>query len=274
LLILNKIKVLSFCVLFFAFCHKNYSQVDNSEKPEKQAHFITGIGGSYVNVIDEGISPLLYKGIGGSVQLGHFLEKDRGVSTSWAKFDFNNPSSSISGAEMYTFRLEGHYQRYWKIAAQADKKWKLRPGFDLSAKWALRQHLSFTNNSQHIETRFSVAPALMINRSFKLWERTFETGVFTNIPLLTYATRPLFASTRFSASLNKTEATFFDYVKEGEVISFGSYFKWSSQYFLFYPFKNGNGLRLDYFWNYESYKTQNPIKTGEHSIMISTFFKI
>jgi len=271
---LNKIKFLSFCFLFIAFCHKNYGQADNSGKYKSKSHFMTGIGGSYVNVIDEGISPLLYKGIGGSVQLGHFLEKDKSISTTWAKFDFNNPSSSISNAEMYTFRLEGHYQRYWKIASQADEKWKIRPGFDLSAKWALRQHLGFTNNSQHIETRFSIAPAIMITRPFKLWERDFKIGVFSNIPLLTYATRPLFASTRFPASVNKEEATFFDYVKEGEIISLGSYFKWSAQYFLYYSLKNGNGLRLDYFWNYESYKAQNPIKTGEHSIMFSTFFKI
>jgi hypothetical protein len=248
-------------------CHQSFGQ-------EKETHFITGIGGSYVNVIDEGISPLLYNGIGGNVLLGHIQEKENSIKTSSAKFDFNIPSSSISNAEMYTFRLEGHYQRYWKIATRENKKLKIRPGFDVSAKWALRDHQSFTNNSQHIETRFSVAPAIMITRPFELWNRGFELGLFTSMPLVTYATRPLFASTRFSASINKEEVEFFDYVKEGEIISFGSYFKWSAQYYLYYPFKNGNGLRLDYFWSYESYKAQNPIKTGEHSIMISTFFKI
>jgi hypothetical protein len=240
---------------------------------EKQTHLITGIGGSYVNVIDEGISPLLYNGIGGNVILGHFQEKEKSINTSWAKFDFNNPTSSVSNAEMYTFRLEGHYQRYWKISNQTDNKWKIRPGFDLSAKWALRQHLSFTNNSQHIETRFSVAPSLMIARPFQLWSRSFELGLFSQIPILTYATRPLFASTKFSNSINK-EVEFFDYVKDGEIISFGSYFKWAAQYYLYYALKNGNGLRLDYHWGYESYKARNPIRTGEHSIMISTFFKI
>ena len=75
---------------------------------------------------------------------------------------------------MYTFRLEGHYQHYWKVKGQAYRSWKIRPGLDFSAKWALRQHLSFTNNSQHIETRFSLAPALMMARPFKLWSRNFE----------------------------------------------------------------------------------------------------
>ena len=31
---------------------------------------------------------------------------------------------------------------------------------------------------------------------------------------------------------------------------------------------------FDYLWNYENYKALNPLKTGEHSIMISTFLKI
>jgi len=274
LLILNKLSI--FCIGFIAFinCFSSLGQEKNVNGFEKQTHFITGIGGSYVNVIDEGISPLLYNGIGGGVILGHFQEKEKNLNTFTAKFDFNNPSSSISNAEMYTFRLEGHFQRYWKLSDDQNKKWKVRPGLDLSAKWALRQHLNFTNNSQHIETRFSIAPALMLARPFKLWNRNFELGTFTSIPFLTYATRPLFASTRFPASVNKEEVKFFDYVKEGEIISFGSYFKWSTQYYLYYPLKNGNGLRLDYFWSYENYKAQNPIKTGEHSIMISTFFKI
>lgn len=258
----------------FVLCFHAIGQDNKSDDFVKQTHFITGVGGSYVNVLDQGISPLLYNGIGGGVILGHFQEKKTNINTFTATFNFNNPSSSISNAEMYTFRLEGHYQYYWKLNSKEDQKLKIRPGLDASAKWALRQHLSFTNNSQHIETRFSIAPALMIARPFHLWKRKFEIGVFTSIPFLTYATRPIFASTRFSSSINKEETEFLDYLRDGETISLGSYFKWSAQYYLFYPLKNGNGLRLDYFWSYESYKAQNPIKTGEHSIMISTFFKI
>jgi len=255
-----------------SFSALGQDKTDTSFK--NQTHFITGIGGSYVNIIDEGISPLLYNGIGGGVVLGHYQEKKKSINTFLAKFDFNAPSSKISNAEMYTYRLEGHYQRYWKLANEANSKWKIRPGVDFSAKWALRQHLSFSNNSQHIETRFSLAPSVMIARPFKLWNRNFELGTFASIPLLTYATRPLFASTKFPASINKEEIEFFDYLKGGEIISLGSYFKWTSQYYFYYAFKNGNGLRLDYLWSFESYKAQNPIKTGEHSIVISTFLKI
>lgn len=274
MLILTRLPVLYLGFIAFFNCYFSFGQGNSASAFEKKTHFITGIGGSYVNVIDEGISPLLYNGIGGAVILGHFQEKGKSINTFSAKFDFNNPSSSISNAEMYTYRLEGHYQRYWKLESQEKKHLVIRPGIDVSAKWALRQHLSFTNNSQHIETRFSAAPSLMIAFPFKIWNREFELGSFTSVPLLTYATRPLFASTRFSASVNKEEVEFFDYVEEGKIISLGSYFKWSAQYYLYYSLKNGNGLRLDYFWSYESYKALNPIKTGEHSIMISTFFKI
>ena len=273
-MILNKLDAFFFSCLTFLICFSTIGQEKKNEAFKKNTHFITGIGGSYVNVIDEGISPLLYKGIGGGAAIGHLQEKAKSLSTSLVKFDFNNPTNSLNSAEMYTFRLEGHYQQYWKLTNQEESTWKIRPGMDASAKWALRQHLSFTNNSQHIETRFSIAPALMIARPFSLWNRNFEFGIFTSIPVLTYATRPIFASTRFAASINKEEIEFFDYVKEGKIVSFGEYFKWSAQYYLYFPLKSGNGLRLDYFWSYERYNAQNPIKTGEHSIMISTFFKI
>lgn len=271
---MNKLKIFGLSLIAYIICFPSMGQDKEADSLQKKTHFITGVGGSYVNLIDHGISPLLYKGIGGAAILGYYQEKPKSVNTFSAKFDFNNPSSSISNAEMYTYRFEGHYQSYWKLKSRRQKKWKIYPGFDASAKWALRQHLTYTNNSQHIETRFSIAPALMVARPFQLWKRDFEIGVFTSTPLLTYATRPLYASTRFQASLNKDEIEFFDYLKEGEIVSFGNYFKWSSQYYLYYQLKNGNGLRLDYFWSYESYNAQNPITTGEHSIMISSFFKI
>jgi len=261
-------------ILCLGLLNKNVAQETISETENRISHFITGVGGSYVNVLDEGISPLLYNGIGGSVILGHLTEKDSKLNTSHLKFDFNNPNSSISNAEMYTFRLEGHYQQYWNVSNENDKFINLNLGFDLSGKWALRQHLSYTNNSQHIETRISVAPAILIDKSFTLWKRKFDIGMFVNIPVVTYATRPLFASTKFPASINKEEVEFFDYILEGDIISFNKYFKWSNQMYLYYPLKNGNGLRLDYFWSFESYQSQNPIKTAEHAIMISTFFQL
>lgn len=254
-------------------CH-SYAQVNLTDQKSNQTHFITGVGGSYVNVLDEGISPLLYKGSGGSVVLGHFRETQKNVSSSLATFHFNNPSSSISGADMYTYRLEGKYQHYWKIKKNEEKKWKVRPGVSGTANWNLRQHRSFTNNSQHIETRFSVAPAIMITRPFTLWKRDFEFGLFNQLPLITYATRPLFASTKFPASVNKEKVDFYDYLLQGELVSFGKYFKWSAQTYLLFPLKSGNALRLDYFWAFESYNAINPIRTGEHAIMISTFFKL
>ncbi|PTB91495.1 hypothetical protein C9994_15445 [Marivirga lumbricoides] len=138
----------------------------------------------------------------------------------------------------------------------------------------MRDHLNFTNNSQHIETRFSLAPSVLLQLPFSLFSRKFETGIFSQIPIITYASRPIFASTKFSASLNKDEASFFDYLKGGQVTSFGNYFRWSAQSYLLFHLKNNNAIRLDYFWMYEDYNSINPITTGEHSIMLSTFFKL
>lgn len=269
-------KLCHFCLSCVAFLYgfSSLGQENHVAIFQNNTYFVSSIGGSYVSLLDEGISPLLYNGIGGGANLGHFHDGKRSLNMSSTTFNFNNPSSSISNAEMYTFRLEGQYQQFWKVENQNDKKWKIRPGFNFTAKWAMRNHLNYTNNSQHIETRFAIAPAVMITRPFQLWNRSFEVGAFTNIPLLTYATRPLFASTRFPASVNKEEIEFFDYLKEGEIVSFGKYFKWSAQYYLYYHLANGNGLRLDYQWSYESYRAQNPIMTAEHSIMISTFFRI
>lgn len=251
-----------------------YSSAQVEEEASlKSTHFITGIGGSYINVVDQGISPLLYKGIGGGVVLGHLRETRRSIAQSTARFDFNNPSSSVSGAEMYTYRLEGVYQHYFKLKDQ-ESRLKVYPGISGLGRWMLKQHLSYTNNSQHIETRFSLAPSVLVKFPFNLWKRKFETGIFSQVPLITYATRPLFASARFPASVNKEEVEFIDYLKDGEIISFGRYFRFSTQTYLQYYFKNGNALRLDYFWMFERYDEKNPVSIGEHALMISTFLKL
>ncbi|MBK6265738.1 hypothetical protein JKA74_11880 [Marivirga sp. S37H4] len=270
---MNKRLILSVIVSFLA-SSSLFAQVEETVPPLRNTHFITGLGGSYVNIIDQGISPLLYKGIGGGVVLGHLHETSRSIAQSTARFDFNNPNNSINGTDMYTFRLEGLYQHFFQLKNQSGKKLKILPGISGLGRWVLRDKLSYTNNKQHVETRFSLAPALLIKRPFQLWKRDFEIGMFSQLPLVTYATRPLFASTRFPASVNQDEIKFFDYLKKGEVVSLGSYFRLSAQTYLLYSFKNGNALRLDYFWMFESYNALNPIRTGEHGLMISTFLKL
>lgn len=258
------------CTAFSSIAQLN----DGSSTFKNNSYFITGVGGSYVNVIDEGISPLLYKGVGGGAVLGHFRETSRSIAQSTARFDFNNPGSQVSGAQMYTYRLEGTYQHFFKLKQQESRQFKVSPGAAFLGRWVLRDNLSFTNNSQHIETRFSLAPSVLLQLPFTFLERNFEAGVFSQIPIITYATRPIFASTKFSASLNKENPAFFDYLKDGEISSFGDYFRWSAQTYLLFHFTNQNALRLDYFWMYENYNSINPITTGEHSIMISTFLKL
>lgn len=271
---MNRINLSLLCA-FFGTLFSSFAQVNDKNKPyENKTYFITGVGGSYVNVIDEGISPLLYKGVGGGAVLGHYRETAKSITQSTARFDFNNPISSISGAEMYTYRLEGMYQHFFKTKNQEGNSIKIYPGAAFLGRWVLRDHLSFTNNSQHIETRFSLAPSVLLQLPFSLFKRKFETGIFSQIPIITYATRPIFASTKFSASLNKENADFFDYLKDGEISSFGDYFRWSAQSYLLFHLNSGNAIRLDYFWMYENYNSINPVTTGEHSIMISTFLKL
>ncbi|GAB3327072.1 hypothetical protein GCM10027429_00450 [Marivirga atlantica] len=254
------------------FATQNVSAQDDDF--QKRIFFTTGVGGSYVNVIDQGISPLLYSGVGGAAQFGHIEDREKGYSQSYGRFDFNLLDSETSGATIYSYKAEGSYQHYFKSLGNDEGKWRFYTGFSTHFKWVLRDHTSFTNNSQHIETRFSLAPSAMLRRPFELWSKSFELGLFTHLPLITYANRPLFASTKFPALVNNEDPAWYDYLTNGKVYSWGKYFNIRTQTYLNYYFKNGNGLKLDYYWSYDSLKDVNPIKTGEHAIIISTLFKL
>ncbi len=237
-------------------------------------HFTTGVGGSYANVRDQAHSPLLYNGVGGNVQLGHTRNTFHSFSQSFARFDLNLLNAEQSGATIFSYRLEGHYQYYFKQFSNTQKRLRFYPGLAVVAKWALRDHDSFSNNSQVIETRFSLAPAIKIEFPFVLFNRDFELGIFSQLPLLNYIGRPLFASTKFPDQVANEDTAWHNYLTGGDVYSLGSYVNIKTQTYFTYTFKNGNGLKLDYFWSFESLKDKNPVELGEHALVISTLLKL
>lgn len=245
------------------------------DKKNVERYFLTGVGGSYATIQDDGISPLVYDGIGAAGSISLWEDYNRNKQITSFQFDINFPDSEISGAQLYTFRYELNYSYFFKKKEEGiDKKWLILPGLTVTHKWAFRQHQSYSNNSLHVETRTSLAPSLYLERPFTIFNRDFVLGATSSLPLITYATRPLYASTKFSASLNKEDAGIFDYLSDGEIVTLGKYFKWKNFFFLRYPFKNGNALQLSYDWSLESYKAVNSMKTGEHSLLITTVLKL
>lgn len=227
-----------------------------------------------MNLLDQGISPLLYNGSGGSVQLAYLKENQKIYAQIYARFDLNLLQSAISGAEMISYHTELSYQHYFKRFSLSSRKTKLYPGISGFVNWGIRNHTSYTNNSYHIDTRISIAPSVAAKRDFNLWGRDFTLGSQLHLPLISYVGRPLYASTKFPSLVANDDPKWYDYISEGKLYSLGGSFTIKTQTFLKFQFNNGNAVKLDYFWSYSSLQDVNPIKTGEHALLISTILKL
>jgi len=262
--------VFACCFGFLLITHQLSAQSEEG----RQIFLTTGVGGSYLNVREQAHSPLLYNGLGGNAQLGHIRNTKKSFSQSIARFDFNAVGRNENAASLYSYKFEGQYQHYFKQFSNADRSIRIYPGLAVLGVWRLQDHLNFTNNSQVITTQFSLAPAVKMEWPFALFNRNFELGFFSQLPLLNYIGRPLFASTKFPDQVNNEDPAWHNYITGGKLYSLGGYFNIRTQSYLTYAFKNGNGLKLDYFWSFESLQSQNPMKAGGHSLVISTLFKL
>jgi hypothetical protein len=243
-------------------------------KTKGDKFILIGVGGSYASLMDQGISPLAYSGAGGAAQLAFHSDTKRAINQAFLRFDFNILESAISGATIYSYQTTGAYQYYIKNWAINTGKWAWLPGMVLDFNWALRDHTSFTNNSVHLDTRIAFSPAINVSRDFKLWKRDFQAGANTSVPFLAYISRPLFASTQFPGTINKEEPQWFNYLSDGVIYSLGKNFRINMQSYLCYNFKNGNGLRLDYYWHYNRLEVPNAIKNAGHALLITTVLKL
>jgi hypothetical protein len=273
---LNRFSKIALVFFYFILVNGSEGQVIDSLKDiYLQGKFITvGVGGGHASLQDQGISPLLYSGAGGAAQIGYSSYTAKAVHHAYIRFDFNSLLSEVSGGTIYSYQTTGSYQYFNNKFDFSTAKINWSPGLFLDFNWALRDHTTYTNNSLHIDTRIAFSPAINVNREFKLWKRQFEIGGTWSIPVISYVSRPLFASTQFPATVNKEEPKWFDYIAEGSFYSLGKNRKINMQSYLVYRFKNNNGLRFDYYWSFANLNADNPIKNAGHTFLISTMLKL
>ena len=270
-------KKTTFLILITLLVHLNcLGQKSDSSSVKKWENFINiGAGGSYSAVLDEGISPLLYRGIGGAGLISTRDESAKLLIQTLTRFDFNVVEASESGRQMYAYRFEETLELYMKKWRLVKTPLTIDPGLGVQYKWLLRSHQSYTNNSQHLENKLSFYVGAHSQYDFKLFNRDFEIGNFLRLPLLSYVVRPIYAGAQSPGTLGKEEPSFFDYLKGGNIYTWGKYFEMDLQTYLNYNFKDSpNGISLSYFWTFESLNTVNPSKEGQHALVFSLNVKL
>ena len=244
--------------------------------PFKPRHFNLGIGATLPKFFDESFSALRYQGYAASVTTGLVWARPDTAARHVAhvRFDYGQMSAfSIAYADLNAFRFEGHYA----YERQAAPLWRDRirwyVGGNVSGLWTLWQFQNYSNNSFNNSFYFSLSPQTTLEYPFRLWKRNFQVSYTAFLPLLTFAIRPAYGTTRLPEFLDdERDEPVRQFVGSGRLVSFNHYFRYSNTIALEYALRNTNRLRISYTWDFVGYDAPRLVQSASHNITIATMF--
>jgi hypothetical protein len=109
---------------------------------------------------------------------------------------------------------------------------------------------------------------------FTLGNQKFTAHASAFIPILAFAVRPAYGSSKFEGFLDdadeKPVGSFFE---SGQLVPLNKFFRLNTLYTLEYHLKNNNALRIRYMWDFYTFnETSRTVKAASHMFTIGTMF--
>lgn len=250
--------------------------------------FENGMAIGFHQFRDKAVSPLIYNGPAAMARLalstyGFDIIRDR-------YFHFyagigRNRYAQITSTTASAFAFElGHHELHRIFKAQLNKNSNLRlyGGGAISALFQFRVNPAFMNNAFTRELCFELGSAAALEKDFKVKAKTFklfgktfnkEEKNYTfhfraNIPLMSYIDRPTYVVVEPSETIL---ANMFD----GKVEGFYRFFHLQTRTEISKHLKNGNQVRLSYYWDFMHYNPgNNALALARHSVLFSIIFRL
>ncbi len=266
---MNKRSFLSFLIFFVS--HIIYAQ---ELPPENTTRFFNlGVGYTLPKFLDHSFSTLRYQGHAVSATGGFHFRAPHRLHHLDFRFDYGQLSNASNFATVDYFRFEGNYaykkfvKNLWKDRLQ----WFV--GGSFNSLWTLWIYQGFVNNSYNNSVYASLSPNTSFVYHFELFQRQFRAEAAVFIPILTFAMRPSYGTTRFPGFLDDDrDDTLRQIWESGQFASFNKFFRYSNTISLEYFMKNANRLRLSYEWNFLRYQEPRVVNAASHNITIATMF--
>ncbi len=246
-----------------------------TQAQEKFRSFNIGFGYTLPKFFDQSFSSLRYQGHAASVAGGlHFRKDSSTLEHIDLRFDYGQMSAfAFEFADVNSFRIEGNYSYKKRIKDLWQDRLQWFVGGSINTLYTLWDFSSFSNNSFNTSLYISLSPATSLVYPFKLWNRQFRATYSAYLPLLTFAVRPSYGTTRLPGFLdNEREEPVAQFFESGSITSLNKFFRYSNTWSLEYFLSNRNRLRLSYEWNYVRYSEPRLVQAASHNIVIGTMF--
>lgn len=242
----------------------------------KPRHFNLGVGGALPKFLDESFSVLRYQGYAASVVGGLTWAKPDTTARhiGYVRFDYGQMSAfSFAFADLNSFRFEGYYAYEWLVKPLWRDRLRWYAGGNIGGLWTLWQFQSYSNNAFNNSFYVSLSPQTTFEYPFQLWKRNFQVSYSAFLPLLTFAIRPSYGTTRFSEFLDdERDESVRQFIESGRLASLNNFFRYSNTFALEYALRNTNRLRLSYTWNFVRYTEPRLVQAASHNITLAVMF--
>ena len=244
--------------------------------PFKPRHFNLGIGATVPKFLDKSFSALRYQGYAASVTAGLVWARPDTTARhlGYARFDYGQMSAfSFAFADLNSFRFEGNYRYEVQVKPVGKDRLRWYAGGSFNGLWTLWQFQNFSNNAFNNSFYFSLSPQSTLEYPFRLWKRNFQVSFSAFLPLLTFAVRPSYGTTRLPEFLDEErDEPLRQFLGSGRFTSLNHFFRYSNTWALEYTVRNTNRLRLSYTWNFVRYDEPRLVQSASHHIAIATMF--
>ena len=265
------------CSIFLSFLLSTCFTLASAQSlPLKPRHFNVGVGASLPKVLDESASALRYQGYAASVATGLVWARPDTVARHVAhvRFDYGQMSAfSFALADLTLFRLETNYAYEKQLQPLWGNRVRWYAGGSVGGLWTLWQFQNYSNNAFNNSFYFSLSPQTTLEYPFRLWKRSFQVSYSAFLPLLTFAVRPAYGTTRLPEFLDEErDEPVQQFLGSGRLTSFNRFFRYSNTIALEYRLRNTNRLRLSYTWNFVRYNEPRLVQSASHNITLATMF--
>jgi len=246
----------------------------NEDGPRKQHFSPLGLGWSYNKAIDQGMSPLLYRGSAAVLRTGYFARS--------SKVHYGVMLHQHGGRMATRESTEGNTNRAWlsrtelgfgyvrRIRTNADSSMRWYVGGQQSNLLNFRVNVVLGNSAANYDFLSSLGFSGRVERDFQLNKRTVTGAFRLRLPLYSYSLRPNFSGA-------------FDINDQGEIRedvfnnrmwgSWNQVFRFNGRFMLSYPLTRGNLLQLGYEWDYYTVRGFHNVNAAMHSIVFNRSFR-
>jgi hypothetical protein len=259
------------------------------ERKARDKYLGLGMGGSYIKVIDNATSPLLYRGLTiPFVSLGYLTHSEKIIKTFEADFSFGELKSRTE-TPWYDQRntslwIAFRYNHLFRVRhfAKPAINWYLGPEINTNAH--LRVNYKYENSaftfdnyngigfSSRIELPFGYKAAAFkfLFMNLKRRDRNLWLSWQLSVPVVSWMLRPTYVTITNFVDPELQSAVTTDHTDGGLFVPMNI----RSQTELFYELHNGNLFKLAYIWNFYHHDPgYNKVQSAFHAVCFSFVFK-